>query len=64
MKDLYDAAKFLCHEAGIDWHDPRTGEVHKSPCSHENVTRLPGITNDGVKISVCRDCGEQIEEDV
>lgn len=31
-------------------------------CSHESVTRLPGITNGGVKISVCRNCGEQLED--
>lgn len=35
----------------------------KVACPHDNLDRLPGVTSTNVKISVCRDCGEQIEED-
>lgn len=30
-------------------------------CQHPNITRLPGVTSTGVKISVCDDCHEQLE---
>lgn len=28
---LYGVARQVCHDAGIDWTDPRTGEVHPAP---------------------------------
>ena len=28
---LYDVARRLCHHAGFDWTDPRTGEHHPAP---------------------------------
>jgi hypothetical protein len=31
MRTLYDVAKTICHDAGLNWTDPRTGETHKSP---------------------------------
>lgn len=28
---LYDVARDVCHEHGMDWTDPRTGKTHKAP---------------------------------
>lgn len=66
MRNLYDVARQTCHEMGLPWTDPRTGVTHEppTPCRHPNVTRLPGVTSTGVKISICNDCHEQIEEDL
>ena len=30
-KKLYDVARDVCHEHGMDWTDPRTGTTHKAP---------------------------------
>jgi len=28
---LYEVAKQITHEAGFDWHDPRTGKKYPAP---------------------------------
>ncbi len=30
-RDLYDAARTVCHEFGMEWTDPRTGITHQPP---------------------------------
>ncbi len=30
-KDLYEVARNICHENGMPWYDPRTGQRHDPP---------------------------------
>lgn len=42
---LYELAKQVCHEEGIEWTDPRTGEVHKPTPKEEMLGRRRRAAN-------------------
>jgi hypothetical protein len=40
IPELYDVAKQICHEAGLPWTDPRTGQTHPPPSQEKPMREI------------------------
>lgn len=46
-KDLYLVARMICHQQGMAWTDPRTGERHEPPTDPADFALLDYVEKTG-----------------